>query len=203
MAVYGQISVDQAGDIGGNGLSRFNFVGADGVTLTSDDVNGAATAVHDFYTAIKPDLPPSISYAVQPEVLAIDTDTGELQSIMAVDTALSTITGSSGNTAYPAGVGIRVNWQTGNVVKGRRLKGALYLVPLGGSAWQPNGSLNPNVQAALIAAVGNLAGAITTTAGSLVVVHKPAKGTKTGGLVGQVVAWTIGTTPASLRSRRV
>jgi hypothetical protein len=203
MPDYGTISVDQAGDIGGNGISRFHFLGADGSTVDNADANGVADAIHAFYSSINQDMPPSMTYSVQPEVPIIDGATGVLKRIVPLDNAPSPIKGLSSTANYAAGTGIRVNLQTGTVLNGRRLRGAFYLVPLSDAVWTGNGSLNGAIQSALVAAVGNLIGTVSGVAGGLCVVHRPAKGTKVGGEVAPVQTWTIGSTPASLRSRRV
>lgn len=149
-----------------------------------------------FFNAIKAIFPTGCSWSV-------------LNSGDTIDDATGTITGTwtgvggavvSSTTAgsYPAGTGAYVNWQTGAIVNGRRLKGRTFLCPLLTSVFDTNGTITtPNLTL--------IGGAATTlaTVGVMRVWHRP---TAPGAGDGSSALITAGTVPdqvTSLRSRRV
>lgn len=197
----GVTSVDQAGDIGGNGVSRFHWVGREGVPIDDTDVSAVSAALHSFYTAICANLAAhSITYAVQPETLILDDSTGKLTGAIQGQ-GLAPIPSLGAAQGYSAGAGARINWLTGVVVNHRRVRGATFIVPIQSSSFTQQGALSGVAQQELIAAAGNLNGALQTAGCNLIAYHRPAKGATTGGVAALVSAWTVGTRPAMLRSR--
>lgn len=196
-------SVDQNGDIGGEGVSRWHWVGQEGADIQPADVDTVAGLIHAFYTSIAQYLPPNLTYAIEPEVPVVDESSGKLVNLVSGSTVQSAIHGSSTGTQYPAGTGSRINWQTGLVVNGRRLRGAVYIVPLGDNAYSSQGAIQTPVQQALINAARTYNLGVQAAGCAQIVYHRPKKGETTGGVAALVNAWTVGSTPASLRSRRV
>jgi hypothetical protein len=203
MGSFFESSVDQAGDIGGNGISRFHWVPGDGITVDSELVDGVHDAIHQFYSGLALHLPSSMSYAIQPEVKELDAESGKLLGLVAAGATLADIHGLATANTYPAGVGTRVRWLTGQIVFGRRLSGSLFLVPLASNAYTSAGSLDGAIQGAILASADTLVGNLQGLSCSMIVFHRPPKGATTGGVIAVVQAQSVGTAPASLRSRRV
>ena len=201
MVQVGESSIDQAGDIGGEGVSRFHWVGPEGLDIAPADVTAVHTALHAFYAVVAQNAAHSITYAIQPEARILDEQTGELVAAVNQEGTLADIPSLGVATGYPAGAGARINWHTGVVVGGRRIRGATFLVPLQAAAFTQQGSLSGNVQQGLIAAAATLNGALQSAGCNLIVYRRPPKGATTGGVAALTQAWTIGSRPAMLRSR--
>jgi hypothetical protein len=197
-----QSQVDQAGDIGGNGLSLFHWKTFGDAPVTQADVQSFHTALHAMYTALASRLPANMTWSILPEVKVFDSSSGALTSLTSEGVAQPTITGSSSDTGYPAGVGGRLNWYTNSIVNNRVLRGATFIIPLAPSDWTPSGSIGGPTQSALIGAGSGLISASAQGGVPFCVWHRPKKGQTSGGVLGQVYTVTVGTTPASLRSRR-
>lgn len=195
-------SVDQAGDIGGNGVSRYRYVTADGSPASQDQIDSTAMAIHDAYQGMATFLAGSVTWAVQAEVDQTDENSGQLVEKMYVSVALPDISGGAFNTTYPAGTGGRINWQTGAIVNHRTVHGANYISPLSYESYDKSGAINGAVQGQLSAMAATIQGQPNNVAMVLIVYHRPPKKTFTGGQALTVGGWTVGTTPSSLRSRR-
>lgn len=190
-----------AGDVGGQGISRFRFIRNDAGIITVADCNAAGAAVQGLYNGMKVWLPASITVTVQPLVELFDPGSALIQGGLTMTSVPGGVTGQASG-GYSAGVGCRINWKTNQISGRRMLKGSTYMVPLGGNAYISNGSLNagPVNQATTS---GNAYIAAMTAANLVPVIwHRPHKGFTTGGLTGVVNALQVPTTPAGLRSRR-
>lgn len=113
-----------SGTTGGTGYSVFHFDGA-----------GSATAipalVHTFFDGNKAFLPNEVSIDFDAEVIQKAND-GTLIGAVAV-TPPTTVVGQSAS-AFSMPAGLRVTWETGTIVNGRRLRGRTYIVPSVGAA---------------------------------------------------------------------
>ena len=201
--VFTEISVTQSGDTGGAGISRFHFQSPGGVVPAPSDLNTMTLSLKNFYAAIANRLPISVTWTVQQEVRILDVDTGILQAMAAAPSAQSPVQGAVAAASYPAGVGARINWRTGNVVDGRQLRGATFICPLAGATYANDGSINTAVTASLLTAANNLLTAASTGSVLMGVYHRPKKTGGDLGVFGPITVPTVGTTAASLRSRRV
>lgn len=195
--------VDQSGDIGGNGVSRFHWKTVADAPITPDDCDTVIAALTTFYTAVKPDLPGWISYRIQADTRVIDEASGELVRMSSGSGVPPLMTGGAGANATPAGVGVRLNWVTGHVLNKRLMRGATFLVPLAQGAWGPSGSIASASQSRILTAALKLIDDLQVGGTPMQVYHRPAKGATTGGVAAQIDVVKVGTTPASLRTRRV
>jgi hypothetical protein len=82
------------------------------------------------------------------------------------------------------------------------MRGAVYLVPVNSGTYDNSGQISAACQTQLLTSVGNLRATLTGNGMSLVVYHRPPKGTFTGGKSGPVTAQDVPLKPAGLRSRR-
>lgn len=139
------------------------FPGAPGITafyFTADDslseVNAAREACYDFWDDLKGELPSGVTISALPDAEVIDSATGELLDVVSSNTGVRAVTGTTSGT-FPAPAGAVVSWFTAGIHAGRRVRGRTFIVPLKGSAYQNDGSLDPFTLAAIQAAAGTFA----------------------------------------------
>lgn len=172
--------------------------GAGGTDPGAGDAAAAVAKVRSFIGVVGSHVPPVVQLQVEGDVDLIDAETGELQDTFSV-TAPSLVTGVGG-TAYSAASGAVVNWRTGGVRRGRRVRGKSFLVPLSNSSYGTNGQLLPTVQSALQTAATTLAGSTSTP--DLGVFTRPSSSGATDGSFFVCTGATVPSLAAILRSRR-
>lgn len=127
----------------------------------------AAGAIRAFFDALKGSLPDDVTVNFDAEVREIDVATGELvdaRPVAAPAAVQGTVTG-----AWPAGTGARVIWQTPRVLRGRRVRGATFLVPIGAGLFTTGGQLSGAMITACDTAGANLIAALNTLGTPLLV----------------------------------
>jgi hypothetical protein len=92
-------------------------------------------------------LPDDITLDFAAEVVELNTSTGVLVAVHPVNDAGSVNGGVAGSYARPSGA--RVEWGTGAIVMGRRLRGRTFLVPVVSLAYADGGNLVPAVRASI------------------------------------------------------
>lgn len=107
-----------------------------------------------------------------------------------------TVTGTA-TGATVLGVGACIQWSTGAIVNGRRLRGRTFVVPLGAFVWEPNGTFSSGA----LTTLGALANALQAT-GGLAVWHRPTTVGGTDGTSAAVLSNKITDKPAFLSTRR-
>jgi hypothetical protein len=200
MAVIASVNVTQTGDIGGAGVSRWWFENAAHTVPSSADCVAASVAIRAFYNTIKGYLPGSMTYAFPSVCGSWDVGTGAPQAEVPVSGIPAVVNGTGGHN-YPAGVGARLNIQTGVVVGRRYLRGNIMLVPLDGACYDvPTGAVDATVAAGIVAAWVTCAAALVTANLTQEIWHRPKN--DAGGVAYEAIAATIGPQPAGVRSRR-
>ena len=126
---------------------------------------------------LRPLIPSSVTVAVGSEVQAIDIPTGQI--VLVGSPTNGTAPGAGGDAgSYSVASGAVVGLNTADLVAGRRVKGRLFMVPLGGGAYSTSGSLGTGAVNSL-QALGN---SLVTAGGSgnqLVVFSRP-RGARVG-----------------------
>lgn len=153
-------------------------------------------AIRAAYDAMKTSLPPSVTIQVAGSGNVIEDTTGVLQSVWS-GTTPTAVTGTSGAAQSAAGVGACVNWLTGGIVNGRKLRGRTFLVPLSVGSYDDQGTL----ESATVTRLNSFAAAMMAS-GPLAVWHRP---TTAGGSDGNsygVISHTVRDHVAFLGSRR-
>lgn len=140
---------------GGTGYSIFHSVTDD---LTPTQAADMAADIRVFFDTIKGLLPDDVLISFDSEVLELQAD-GTLTDVVAIGTP--TAVSGSGATNYARPVGGRVDWVTGEIVGGRRLRGRTYIVPLLASAYDTGGTLTGVAQNALRQAAQDLLNALS------------------------------------------
>lgn len=140
---------------GGSGLTQWYFTMN---IVPPTDYNALNVMSKAFFTAIRVDPAPGITWNWEPELAVVDDATGVISHY--VDSAVPTQETSAGNGAYAAPAGGKVAWRTAAVVRGRRLVGQTFIVPLCGQALDANGT----IAAATVTRLRNAADALLSAA---------------------------------------
>lgn len=177
------------------------FPGSPGYTVLhfSGQPSGASVAalaedVRDFFQAIAGLLPTNITITY-PGEMTIHLDDGTLFGVEAVS-PVPAITDATGLGSYAAPTGMRVNWETGNIAGGRRIRGRSFIVPTIVATYDTSGSLLATHQTTLRDAANALVTA-TTAVGHPICVWSP-----TTTSVSDVESANVPDQATVLRSRR-
>ena len=172
----------------GGGVSTFYTEGSGG------DLSGRLAG---FFNAALGSIPPQVTITCPSGGDTIDSSSGQINGVW-VGPAVAPLVGA-GLTTYAAGVGMRVEWLTGGINRGRRVKGSTFLVPLSNGAYDVDGALVTGLVTAMQTAATTL---VTQSGGDLTIFSKPPKGTHAGGLSSPVVAGRAVDRTSWLRTRR-
>lgn len=181
------------------------FPGAPGYTTlyfsaaTGTDRDNACEAAHTFWNNCKGLFPDEWSVQLAPEHRVLDCETGELLSYHSTPgTADDPVVGTDGANRFAAGpAGVCVSWSTDTVNWSRKVRGRTFLVPIGGSAIEANGSLEPGGRSSLEDHGQTL---IDDGASTFIVWSRPRSGA--GGVDAEATIARINDKVAVLRSRR-
>lgn len=128
-----RLRVEWSGNaVTGPGLTTFYGTG-----FTAADMSAA---VNDYFQAVRTLVPSGITWTTPMGGDVLDETTGELTGTWGSGGSFQTSSNLTGS--YAAGVGVRHTLQTGTVVNGRRVRGSFFLVPLGTSCYDADGSIN-------------------------------------------------------------
>ena len=184
-------------------VASAGYLGSPGVT-TFYCLNASAGVAHiaAFLHAVQAYFPTEVHWTYPTSGDTINPINGELAGGWTSGGA----TADAGTAAesYAGPVGAIVNWETGTILDGHRLRGKTFLVPLASGVWDVDGRLNFSVSSAISAAA---AGLVSDMADNLVVWHRPKKDKITHAITrdGGYSVVTAGHCPpkaAVLRSRR-
>lgn len=178
---------------------RVTWDGIGGLPGLSTFYYGVATPnVSDcktFFTAVAGLFPGSLTWTIPNSGDELDDATGALTGAW-TGTGGGTVSGAGGALTYAAGTGAIVNWNTGIIHNGRRVRGRTFMAPINGNAYSTSGTVVSSSQAALQAAA-------TAFAASGVAKGIWSKGTTPGGgLYAAISSATVPSRVTSLRSRR-
>jgi len=172
MAEVALIRTHWSGTSGGPGLTQTAVFNASGALLTQSQAQAAHNAVRAFWDAIKANLPDEIVLTVDPVVDMYDTANGELGASVTVNTPSATVTGTSTQN-YSMAAGVKANLITGIISNGRRVKGAIYIVPTTSGAFSANGLVSSTTTSAINTAGATLISAMATAGLNLGVWSRP------------------------------
>lgn len=152
--------------------------------------------IRTFFDTVKSYLPAGLTLSFPGSGDIIDPATGNLSGAWS-ETAQTNVVGTgSGN--YAGNAGAVVHWLTDSIVRGRRLRGRTFLVPLVTGAYDTLGSLGTTPLATLQSAASTLVGAASTP---LEVWSRPGPGY--AGSQGTVTSSRVPDLAVSMRSRRI
>lgn len=119
---------------GGTGYSVFHSDDATDGT----DAQEFADNIRIFFAALASSFPDDIQINFDSEVVTLDLG-GSLVATWAVTPPL--VVNGTSTAAYNRAAGLRVDWQTGTIVAGRRLNGRTYFVPSASTAFDTEGQV--------------------------------------------------------------
>jgi hypothetical protein len=108
------------------------------------------------------------------------------------------LTGSTTEN-YAAGVGFRFVWNTAGVTRRRRVRGSTYIVPIKGSFYGPDGTIDNTLITNALASAATL---VAADSGSMRVWSRPSAAGASDGAAHQVLSASVPDTVTWLRSRR-
>lgn len=178
------------------------FPGGPGVsTFYCNNVVTFRAAIHTFYEGLSSLRPADVTATVETTGDILDPVSGNLTGTW-VDAPLTALPGF-GTGAYAAPAGVVINWLTGSVIDGHRLRGRTFYVPLAANAYDLTGSI---AAAELTTIRGASTDLVNSTTGNFLVWHRPRpitdpKGARAGGFAA-VTGSVVNDRVAVLRSRR-
>ena len=176
-----------------------NWPGAPGVStfyLNNPPTQSQVDAVRAFFNALIALLPTGLTINVGNSGDVLDDATGRINGAWSVPTPEATVT-ATGAGNYAGNAGMCVNWLTGSVLLGRRVKGRTFLVPMVSTAFSTDGSPG----SATITTVSTAAAGLVTAVGAnMKVWHRPTQ--FAGGSSYTVTGSQVPDLAISLRSRR-
>ena len=161
-----------AGTSGGPGLTQTAFRAQDGNFIDATDAQTAVNAVRAFWDAIKAYLPNEIVLTVSPIVDIYEEGDGELVASETAATAPTSVQGTSASL-FSMASGMKINLNTAGIRFGRRVRGAIYVVPAASEIYTVTGSVGSTVRTPINTAGNTMRTTFTTAALELVVWSRP------------------------------
>lgn len=152
--------------------------------------------VFSAFNAYKGLIPAGVSVTIPGTGDVLEDTTGRLTDVWSAAGG-GTVMGNGGTGACAKGVGAVINWKTGAIVNGRRLRGRTFIVPINAGSMGNDGNIEGNTMVAL----QTLANALQAS-GPLAVWHRPTTKGGVDGTSAGVVANVVKNKVAYLSSRR-
>ena len=176
--------------VAGGGVSTFYSSNSDPSVL--------ATAIRTFYVSSAGQFPATLEIACPSGGETIDEVSGAVNGAWSMTPGANVI--GAGGTNYAAGVGMRCVFNTGAVVRRRRIRGSTYLVPLVSGAYDTSGTITNATLSPIVTALATM---VAADGGSLRVYTRPQTTTSNDGAAHAVTSAVAVDKVSWLRSRRV
>lgn len=190
------------GTSGGPGLTQLAFLGNG--EFTAANAQAAVNAVRKFWDSLKTYLPDELRLNVMPTVDIYNEANAELTGSVVAPVVPLQVAGTSAS-GYAGGAGFKLNWNTGIIRNGRRVRGATFVVPASLTCFNSTGTIiNTTVNAVNIAA-NTLMADVTAGGTALLVWSRPLVKDDViirGGATAGVISGTCGPKSAIMRGRR-
>lgn len=198
-----RITARWTGFPGAPGYSNFHFSTNAGFFdggLLGDEAEAAAQSaanrVRNAFIGINSLTPSAVSIKFEAEAPVIDSDSGEI--LGAIPISLEDLTPSGNSDGFSGATGAVVNWRTNDYRFGRRIRGRTFIVPLAGTQYESDGTLNSSALSTLRGFGSDIvSGGDDPQFG---VWSRPRNGA--GGVFASVVSSSVPDLAAVLRSRR-
>lgn len=162
MANVSVMTAVQTGYTGAPGYTKIHL----GEINTSVDANSAGAAFRAFLDALKAFWVVGWNYTITPTVQQYDVSTGKLVSEVGMTTPPTavngTVTAGTGAAAYAGGTGLVLNWVTGVIVNGRKVRGRTFIVPVVQGLFSTDGTISSATITTCQAAGATFIGALST-----------------------------------------
>ena len=163
-----------AGTSGGPGLTQTAFAQTDPFNLDATEAQAAVNAVRAFWDGIKGLIPDEVGLTVSPVVDVYNQANGELLSSQSAATAPVLVQGTS-TAVYSMPTGVKLNLNTTTIRNGRRVRGAIYIVPISSAIFSAAGVVAGANRTTFNTAGATLMGAFVTAGLKMVVYSRPLK----------------------------
>lgn len=158
MANLLRVKINWTGFTGGPGYTNLHFEPTDGSAIDQADVDSAVNKTAFFLSAWRAYQPIGLSTQVDTAVAEIDENSGAIQNYHVGPDVPAGLGQGAGN--YAAGSGACISLYTADVRNGRRVRGRIFMVPLGNSALEADGTINAgaltNMRASAAALIDDL-----------------------------------------------
>lgn len=187
MATIARVRCPMTGGVGGLGVTTFYCLEA--------DLSASLTALATFLTAWGAGMPPVVNWQIPASGDTINDADGRLAGTWSSGSGASVT--ATGSTAYAAGTGAMVRWNTGAIIDGRRVLGRTFFVPMSSATYDSGGDMvdatRTSLQTATNTFTANSAFVIWSRPTSIVAADGQSRVVTTGDVLAKVV---------SLKSRR-
>lgn len=174
MAV-GIVRTNWAGTSGGPGLTQLAIREGEGAFWTPTQAQNAVNAVRTFWNALVAQLPNELTLTVSPVVDIYNEVDAELTASEIAPTAPANVVGTSA-AVYNMASGIKVNWNTGVIRNGHRVKGSTFIVPAASTVFNTSGVVDSTVRTTVNTAANALISGLASSGLELVVWSRPVPG---------------------------
>lgn len=172
----------------GPGVSTFYYVST---------ATGFPADLMTFFTAVRALVPDSVQWNIPNSGDTISVETGRPTGTWSDSGGGNLV--ATGNSAFVMGTGVRIKWPTGQIINGRRVVGATFIVPLSSNQFEGSGAILGTALTTLQAAASALA---TAGIAKRVIWHRPTSVAAANGNVGAVTVAQVPDAVSWLRSRR-
>lgn len=195
----GCVRTEWIGSTGGPGLSQTWFQLIAPAFWDSTTAQGAVNAVRGLFAGTASFMPDDITTTTSPAVDLYNETTDTLIGTVVAGTAPLPVVGTNIGT-FSAAAGYKLNFNTGVIRNGRRVRGSMFMVPAGSSVFNTSGTVASTARTTILTAVATFRTAVATANLEQVVYSRP-----TPALIGAaspVDNIDVGTKSAILRGRR-
>lgn len=164
------------------------------------DADDVATKVATFLTSLRNHIPGTISLQRLADVEEINEATGDLIGVFSTTTTAAASGSLPSTEKWAAPVGAVITWTTAGIRNGRRVRGRTFLVPLGSSVFDTDGTIGTTPMNGINSLSAALYAASGTT--SLAVWGRPSAPGATDGVAYNVLSHKVPDMAAVLTTRR-
>lgn len=189
MATLSRVRVELTGGaITGPGVATF---------YTDTDAGALQAALKTFWNAVRSAMPNNLSILIPAAGEQLDAEDGSVIGSWAAGPPQNY--SGSGGTVYAQGVGARIRWETAGHTGRRRVRGSTYIVPLVGSMYSANGTIDDGI----ITTFQNAGNALLATMdGTMIVWHRPTTTTSNDGVAHPITSCVAVDKTSWLKTRR-
>lgn len=198
----GVVKTKWAGLSGGPGITQTAIHTAGSLDAWDGTLaQSAVNAVRAFWAAAPNTLPNELTLTVDATVDIYEIVTGELVESFTASSAPAAVSGTN-TGSFSFATGAKVTCKTATIANGRRVRGAIFIVPCGSDVFDNTGQVSSTPRTNWITAANTMKTAITSAGLEMVVWSRPTtKGSNDGG-ISVITGFDVPTKGAMLRGRR-
>ena len=144
-----------SGTSGGPGVTQLAVREQTGTFITAAKAQTAVDAMRTFWGALATYMPDEVSLTVSPIVDGYEETTNTLIGSTTAATPPTVVKGVA-TTAYAMAAGMKINLNTTTIRYGRRVRGAIFIVPAAGGCYDVNGMATAGARTAMTNAAKTL-----------------------------------------------